>query len=363
MRDLNPARLDLARKRRGLTKGALARAAGISPRILTAYEDGEKEPTPLTAARLADALNFPIEFFSGPDLDEPPVYGSSFRALSSLTASKRDQALGSGALALALADWIHERFELPEPDVPQLQGVDAETAAEAVRAAWGLGERPIRNMIHLLESHGVRVFSLVEECLEVDAFSFWRARVPYVFLNTMKSAEHSRMDAAHELGHLVMHWGHDHPRGRDIEQEAKRFGSAFLMPRGSILADAPRGGRLDQLTKAKRRWDVAVAALVYRMHVLGLLSEWRYRSLFIEISQKGYRRTEPNGISRETSQVLAKVFKSLRDQGVSKAEVARELRIRVEELNKIVFGLVLTPLEGKVQPGSRSRKQADLRLL
>ena len=33
----------------------------------------------------------------------------------------------------------------------------------------------------------------------MDAYSFWRRGVPYVFLNTMKSAERSRMDAAHEL--------------------------------------------------------------------------------------------------------------------------------------------------------------------
>jgi Zn-dependent peptidase ImmA (M78 family)/transcriptional regulator with XRE-family HTH domain len=361
MGDFNPGRLDLARKRRGLTKIGLANAAGVSRRILSAYEDGQKEPSPQTVARIAEALEFPIEFFSGFDLDEPPIYGSSFRALSNLTARQRDQALGSGALALALADWIDVRFVLPKPDVPRLHGVDPETAAESVRGAWGLGERPIRNMIHLMESHGVRVFSLAEECLEVDAFSFWRAGVPYVFLNTTKSAEHSRMDAAHELGHLVQHWSHESPRGRDAEFEAKRFASAFLMPSGSVLAEAPRGARLDQLIDAKRRWDVSLAALVYRMHVLGLLSDWHYRSLFVEISERGYRRSEPNGGPRETSQVLDKVFKSLHNQGVSRRSVARQLGIPLQELNKLVFGLVLISVgEGIARPDSWQTKQALL---
>jgi Zn-dependent peptidase ImmA (M78 family)/DNA-binding XRE family transcriptional regulator len=344
--EFNHSRVDLARKRRGLTKTTLAREARISTRSLTAYERGEKEPTADTVARLAAALHFPVEFFKGADLDEPPLEGSSFRALSTLTARQRDQAMGSAALALALMDWIDVRFNLPEPNVPRLRGVDAETAAQAVRRGWGLGERTAPNMVHLLEAQGVRVFSLAEECAEVDAFSFWRGLVPYVFLNTMKTPERSRMDAAHELGHLVLHW-HGGPKGRDAEREAQAFGSAFLMPRGSVLAEAPRGARLDQLVAAKRRWNVAVANLAYRMHALGLLTDWQYRSVFIEIGKRDYRKKEPNGIPRETSQVLAKVFETLRAEGLSTAKIAEELAIPNEELSKIVFRLALTPLRGE----------------
>lgn len=349
MGGFNPTRLDLARKRRGLTKIQLAEKAGLSRRILTSYEDGEKEPTTLTVVRMAEALGFPVAFFDGPDVPEPPVEGASFRALSNLTARQRDQGLSSGSLALSLSAWIEAKFELPQPDLPRFHGVDPETAAEGVRSAWGLGERPIRNMIHLLEAHGVRVFSLAEENREVDAFSFWREGVPYVFLNTMKSSEHARMDASHELGHLVQHDRHDSPRGRDAEHQAKRFASAFLMPRGSILAGAPRGGTLTQLIAAKKTWGVSVAGLVYRMHEVGLLTAWQQRSLFIELSKRGYRTNEPAGMPRETSQVLAKVFRSLKDTGTTKADVARELAIPVEELNKVVFGLVLTQLEGNAQ--------------
>lgn len=62
-------------------------------------------------------------------------------------------------------------------------------------------------MIHLLEAHGVRVLSLTQECREVDAFSLWLQQ-PFVFLNTQKSGEHSRFDAAHELGHLPLSGDH-----------------------------------------------------------------------------------------------------------------------------------------------------------
>ena len=216
----------------------------------------------------------------------------------------------------------------------------------AVRGEWGLGERPIRNMVHLLEAHGVRVFSLVEECAAIDAFSFWRGDLPYVCLNTIKSAERSRMDTAHELGHLVLHWKGGAQERKD-EREADLFGSAFLMPRGSVLARAPRGGRLEDIVKVKRHRGVSAANLTHRMHVLGLLTEWQYRSLFVELTKQGYRSGEPDGMQAETSQVYAKVFKALSDEGTSKGQVAKDLTIRPDELSRAVFGLVLMPLNGE----------------
>src|SRR5262249_35946551 len=48
----------------------------------------------------------------------------------------------------------------------------------------------------------------------------------------------------------------------------------------------------------------------------------------------------------EVSQVLAKVFKSLRSQGISPAHVAEQLRISQTELDQYVFGLVPVALEG-----------------
>jgi Zn-dependent peptidase ImmA (M78 family)/DNA-binding XRE family transcriptional regulator len=349
MEGFNYSRVDLARRRRGIGKGELAEATGISPRNLTEYEKGQQEPSSETIGRFASVLRFPREFFFGPDLDEPTPGGASFRALTTLKARERDMALGSGALAYALADWIEDHFDLPAPNVPQHPGVDPETAAQAVRAAWGVGERRIPNVVHLLEAHGVRVFSLSEDARAIDAFSEWRGGIPYVFLNTYKTAEHSRMDAAHELGHLVLHT-HGGPRGREAETEAQVFGSALLMPMGSVLAEAPRGGRVPQLVRAKGRWDVSVANLAVRMHRLGLLSNWQYRSIFVELNRRG-RTIEPTApgkkpLRQETSQVLEKVFTALRDEKVTKASLAQTLNIPLEDINASIFGLVLTGMTG-----------------
>jgi len=353
----NPSRLTLARRRRGLTMTRLAELIGVEPRSISAYENGEFPPDPQRRGQIARALRFPESFFAGDDLEQLSPDVASFRALSKMTAAKRDMALGAGTIALLLNKWIEERFELPQADLPDLsQQGDPEAAAASIRQLWGLGELPVKNMVHLLESRGVRVFSLAIDAREVDAFSMWHDRRPFIFLNTMKSAEHSRFDAAHELGHLVLHH-HGEPQGQEAEREAHYFAAAFLMPRGSVLANAPRFATIDHLVRLKHYWTVSVAALAYRLHAVGVLSEWHYRQLCIEISKRGYRSKEPEGARRETSQVLVKVFAALRDDSLLKRDVAEQLHITPEEIEQLVFGLAVTSLTGSTASGAVAGKR------
>lgn len=363
-RHFNPSRLTLARKRRGLTMTKLAAAVGVEPRSVSAYEKGEFGPDNERLTKLSSALNFPESFFFGDDLDEPTPDIASFRALSKMTAGQRDTALGSGAIALMLNAWIEARFELPSSDLPDLSREGSpEAAALALRQQWGLGELPVKNMIHLLEAKGVRVFSLSVDASEVDAFSMWRQSTPFVFLNTKKSAEHSRFDAAHELGHLVLH-RHGSPQGREAEREANAFASALLMPKASVLAYAPRMATLEHLIQLKKLWGVSVAALTYRLHAVGVLSDWHYQSLYIELSSRGYRKKEPDEGARETSQVLQKVFAALRDESISRSDIASELHVAAEELDQLVFGLALTVLNGSRNNGDgKARKPPQLHVV
>jgi Zn-dependent peptidase ImmA (M78 family)/transcriptional regulator with XRE-family HTH domain len=352
-----PSRLTLARNRRGLTKKRLAELIDVSTRSVTAFESGELAPKAINLTRISKVLNFPPSFFEAEDLPELTAEAVSFRSMSKLPAAQRHSALAAGTIGFALNDWIDARFKLPAPNIPKLgPGVDPETAAQVVRAEWNLGEKPIQNLVHLLEVRGVRVFSITQECRELDAYSLWRGDQPFMFLNTEKSGEHSRFDAAHELGHLVLHWHHGVAQGRQAEHEAHRFAAALLMPAQSILASAPRNPSLNQLIKAKQPWKVSVSALTHRLHELGVLSEWHYRTLCIEIGKRGYRMNEPNPkIARETSQVLNKVFAALRKEGCTKAEIASDLRVHPQDLDALVFGLAIMPIEDGVSVPPRPK--------
>jgi Zn-dependent peptidase ImmA (M78 family) len=219
-------------------------------------------------------------------------------------------------------------------------------------------------MVHLLESKGVRAFSLAIDAREVDAFSLWHGKNPFVFLNTQKSSEHSRFDAAHELGHLVLH-RHGEPHGQDVEKQAHEFASAFLMPRASILAHAPKFTTISHLVKLKKYWTVSVAALAHRLHTVGLLTDWHYRTLCIQIAKHGYRIREPEEAARESSQILAKVFAALRAEGIGKPQIAEALNVYAEDIDELVFGLAITGLSGK-SGGSGKRtspKRPPLRVI
>lgn len=314
---------------------------------VSGYERGALAPPPETVSRLASALGFPVEFFERSDPGELSSEAASFRSLSSMTARRRHSVLAAGSLALELNAWIEERFDLPSPDLPRDLNIETPAgAAAALRAHWGLGERPVANMVHLLEAKGVRVFSLTEDCVTVDAFSTWVENQPFVFLNMQKSGERGRFDAAHELGHIVLH-RHGGPTGRKAENEANAFASAFLMPERTMRALAPRVPSLAALLPVKKRWKVSLAATLRRFYDLGLLGQWHYDRLNIEISKRGGRKSEIGGaLPRESSQLLRKVFLALRDDGVGRANIARALALPTAELDSLIFGLVLDPVQG-----------------
>lgn len=354
----NIRRLELARKRRRYTAKILAEKAGVAPVTLSRVVNGLQSPDDETVGKLISALCYPREFFFRDDIDPIDSSTASFRSLKAMTSRERDAALAAGELAYEMADWIRAKFNLPTADLLDLgHEHDPSSAARTIRQRWNIGERPIGNMVKLLETKGVRVFSLAENTKNVDAFSCWRNDEPYVFLNTFKSAERSRFDAAHELGHLVLHKHGGAKQGRSAEHEAHLFAASFLMPRDDVLATIPFVTSLDQIVRTKSRWGVSVAALAYRLHKLRLVTDWQYRTFCIRINQK-YGREEPNALPPERSSVWQMILTELWKEGITKAHVAAQLAIPKDEMENLLFGLT-----GDVKPPDRSAGRPFLRAI
>jgi Zn-dependent peptidase ImmA (M78 family) len=120
----------------------------------------------------------------------------------------------------------------------------------------------------------------------------------------------SRFDAAHELGHLVLHgseiWGTP-----DVEKQAHLFASAFLMPRDAIWSELPDTVDWTKLFQLKRQWQVSLAALLMRARTIGRLSESAYLSAMKTVSARGWRRVEPIPLGEpEEPQLLRAVLES-----------------------------------------------------
>lgn len=349
----SPERVELVRLRLGLTKIGFAEQLGVDRKTIQRFENEEADLPEESRSRLLRLSGYPQSFFDKGPPEYPNPAGVSFRSLRSLTASARNAAMAAGALAFELDDWVAAQYELPAHDLcpERVTSNSPAHAAMQLRAAWGIGTRPIGNMINLLEAHGVRVFSLVEETRHLDAYSLWRNDKPYVFLNTLKTAERTRFDAAHELGHLILHrhTGSAHPKA---ESEADAFASAFLMPPEDLMAEIRWVRNLDEIVQKKRRWGVSAAALAYTLHKLGKVSDWHYRGYCIQLGKMG-RNVEPNPMPRETSQVWSKVLTDLWRQGITLSRLAERLCVPEKELTSLLFGIAAAPAERLERPSLR----------
>lgn len=363
----NGRRLSIARRRRAMGKTTLATLIGVTSNTLLRYENGEiGAPPQENIAKLAEVLDFPEEFFAGPDIDEPRRDNASFRGMASKSGKIMDAALASGAIAYLLDDWIGNQFSRPDPHLIDLQHEKPEVAAGLLRQVWRLGDKPIKNMVHLLEANGVRVFSLSENTKEVDAFSLWRDDVPYIFLNRFKSAERSRFDAAHELAHLCLHkhgGAASIYKSSDLEREANSFAGSFLMPASDVRAICrnPIYG-VNDLLDYKKRWGVSVSAYNYRAHELGLISDARSASNYVEMSRRGWLKQEPLGLPREQSSILQDVMMDLVGRGITKTKIAADIGVPPTEIEGLLFGLAnMLTIDGA--GGSTPRREVALRII
>lgn len=289
-----PSRVRLARELRGWTRSRLAQEAGVSPAAIGQYEAGSV-PGDATLEKLASALCFPPNFFRVPTTS---THEGFFRSLRRTSVTDRRRARAYAHLAHDLA--AAAPSGIPNRDVPDLSAPDLDPnsdwpvhAAQQVRQAWRIAPGPVPNVIEVLEAHGILVLRLMLDSVDVDAFSLPFDDRPVVVLSTDKNDRaRSRFDAAHELGHLVMHG--EHVWGvKEVEQQAHAFAAEFLMPRADIEPELPSRVDWAALFALKERWQVSLAALLMRAKTLNRITPNEYLSAVKYASARGWRRTEP----------------------------------------------------------------------
>jgi len=339
-------RLKLAREARGLKKGDLAREVGVTPAAIGQFESGAAKPRASTLAQLALALRFPVGFFAytGEPVRQPDVADTFFRSLRRTKQTDRQRAIAHATLVSLLLGSLEQRLTLPSVEIPDdlhIQGDvssdHVEEVAGAVRRVWEIPSGPVKHVVRLLETKGIVVVRNPSG-YDIDAFSAWYPARPIVVLADDKgSFERSRFDAAHELGHLVMH-ADPAPGDRVLETQAHRFASAFLMPRNDIIEQLP-GNRVDWqgLVALKRVWGVSIQALLYRARTLGTLSELSYENAVRTINRRGWRRQEPGYLGPpEEPRLINAALEKLEELGMSMDDLARETNLGPVVLAELV---------------------------
>jgi Zn-dependent peptidase ImmA (M78 family) len=237
------------------------------------------------------------------------------------------------------------KTNIPTLDVEQYGSPDK--IAATVRAHWGVPTGPVKNLTQLLERAGVVIAWSKLGGTEVSGVTFRvPGKPPIILLNEFHPADRMRFTLAHELGHLVMH---RFPTA-NMEDEANRFGSAFLMPEAEIRAAFyGREVSLRELAGMKPEWKVAMQAILVRASSLSLVSSNRARYLWSQISTKGWRLQEPAELDfpREVPTILSRIVSSYTsDLGYSIEQLARMLRIFENQFVEM-YGVSASPTPEK----------------
>lgn len=341
-------RLTLARELRGLTKTELAERIEKTASAVSQFEGGRAKPDPLTLKRIALALAVPPEFFASRQKRTAVISldACHFRSLRSASQRARRRLLAQASLMSELVTLLEQDVEfLPEQVTPVSCGAastgDIEQCAANVRKAWGLGQGPISNVTQLLETKGVMVLPIASGCHEVDAFSLWHERRPYMFLVMDKaSPSRTRFDAAHELGHLVMH--HDVVPGHpEAERQAHQFASAFLLPRETFGVECPRRLSLPHFRELKARWKVSLAAMIRRARDLGCISDASYRRGYVLLGQSGERTAERGEPAFEPPRMLGEALRLVADE-LPASKLAEGLGVTPAALSELLGNVAAT---------------------
>ncbi|GAA2476128.1 ImmA/IrrE family metallo-endopeptidase [Actinocorallia cavernae] len=228
-------------------------------------------------------------------------------------------------------------------------------AAETLRLEWGLPSGPVPNVVEVLETAGALLVARDLQARELDAVSQWpHGERPLFLLNSTAPADRYCFSLAHELGHIVMHT--EPGDGRLQEQQADEFAAEFLMPHEDIVTELRPRMDLQRLMELKRRWRVSMAALARRAKSLGVLTEWQYRSLMVEMSALGYRTTEPVTFEFETPRHLAEVVTRLRQQhNLDLSQAAHLVGLELEEFTEIYSSPSSTPVTTRPPESPTSR--------
>lgn len=338
-------RLSIARRMARMSRAELAALVDISPTAITQLERDLYRPTTAVAVELALRLGVPREFLlHGVANQSIPASAAHFRSLRATPAISREQALALAELALEVLVAIEDFVDLPAVTLPSLRGyagemstTDTARAALEARQMLHVGDGPVSHVVRLLEANGVLVLRFPEDRLDkrVDAFSTTAASRPVTLLSPAKDDKaRSRFDAAHELGHLLLHPDAE-PGSKVIENQAQDFAAAFLMPEEQIVDDLPRTLDWDALHAAKRRWGVSLRALVYRGHSLGLLSDSAYRRGNIALATWGTPEPGPLG-PPEFSSLLGAAVTLLSECGTTVADLADHASMPHEQVELVV---------------------------
>ncbi|MBQ7518570.1 MAG: ImmA/IrrE family metallo-endopeptidase [Bacteroidales bacterium] len=303
----------IARDSRGLSQSSLAELIGVTQATLSRFEKGVLEVSPVAVERIAQALNYPVSFFSR-DIRFAGESSLFYRKRASMTVKNLSMLESKISILSNSIDELMESIDIPDLNIPAVEPSSNNTPQEIafkIRSYLGVPSGPIDNMVSLLEKNGVIVMFLNLEGLDkFDGLTMFTAKqAPIIWINRNISNDRNRFNLAHELGHLVMHL-----RSEDLEKtedqkelEANQFAGEFLMPESQCREDFFNLKYRD-LAMKKLYWKVSKAAIIYRAKELKCISEETAKYLFVTLGRNGERKNESVRVPIDSPKIVKKMY-------------------------------------------------------
>jgi Zn-dependent peptidase ImmA (M78 family)/transcriptional regulator with XRE-family HTH domain len=303
----------------GLTQVRLAQIANVSQSWLSDVETGNKDASFDQLSPIATATGTPISFFSVQP-STIPRDSLHFRKLVSASkiTTRRIHAFYSESYRVTENLLQHGNYPpaiLPYVTNPNVDNDGIEKASVQTRQALRLApDRPIPHMTRALERAGIAAAPIVLTEFDTGELgssghhfgvSFWGGIGEPVLIGYFPGpqGDRDRFTMAHELGHLVLHTFRSQ-NSQDAEREANLFASAFLVPLERVLGDISDRTTLTGYARLKATWGVSIQALIMRAATVGVINDTRKRSLFVQLSQQGWRKNEPVIVGQESPLLL-----------------------------------------------------------
>ena len=304
-----PGRLTMVREARALRQTELAKLIDKSPATVSKYESdiSPQRPDPAIVPRLAEVLEVEVGWFFKP-ISERVGSAVFYRSLVGELELMRNKARARLGFVEAIEETLSRYIDLPAVDIPDvLDGRDYRTLrrddidfyAAALRDHWELGDGPVEDLLLSVENAGIVVAEDQIGSIKLDGVSRWSSAAgrPYMLVAQDKNvAVRRRLDAAHEMAHIVIH-RHVKPEDlkrdfRLIEEQAMAFAGAFLLP-AETFRDDVYSYSLEALVALKPKWKVSVGAMIKRLGHMDVVSDQYERRLWQYYSYRKWRGREP----------------------------------------------------------------------
>ncbi len=182
---------------------------------------------------------------------------------------------------------------------------DAEIAAEEFRNDYKLSiNQPIPDLINVLENLGILIIEIDNtngRFSDFDGLSEVVKDIPLIVLLSNIAGERQRFTIAHELAHLVLNINN---KNLNEEKLCNKFASSLLMPKEAVIKEFGKSRNsisFYELRAFKSEYKVSMAATIYRLKELKIISEYLFKKINISFSSKGYKKYEPYPIEPEKS--------------------------------------------------------------